>query len=467
MNGKKLGMSSVVSTGVGLIVATTCLLSIGQGAGNIGVVFIFSMIIACALNMLTAASISELNALMPNLSGGLAQYTLASMGPFPTIVLMVGGYLVCNTLAGSIEATLLGNTIVTALGIDIPIFTISGGLTLILTIANLRGVDMFAKIQNVVAYLLIGSLTILGIVGTFGLGTGQVVDQPLNLTTDFSDVLGMSALAFWLFIGVEYIVPIGKDVKNAKKNVPKGMFISLTIVLVMQIFMVLGFHNYTVWGELSESTAPHLLYGAALLGTPGKIWMAFVAVLASISTLNSAISSLAKICHGMSKLNLMPRVFQKTNSKGAPVSGIILIGGSLLLLEVTGLSSTNNVSFLLLASSILWMLNYIVSHINVIIMRRRLPKAPRSFKLPFGLLIPIAGIVGTSFMIINIDSDPAMRMRIWMLAAVVLVILSVYALVWIKLKMKQKLFKSVPTEDVMAMENNLYFVVREEKAMQI
>ena len=70
----------------------------GQGAGSIGVVFIGAMVIACLLNMTTVASLSELNALMPNTTGGLAQYTLACMGPFPTLISMVGGYLICNVM---------------------------------------------------------------------------------------------------------------------------------------------------------------------------------------------------------------------------------------------------------------------------------------------------------------------------------------------------------------------------------
>ena len=44
---KKLGLFSVIATGVGVIVATSCLLSLGQGAGTIGTP---SMILACTLN---------------------------------------------------------------------------------------------------------------------------------------------------------------------------------------------------------------------------------------------------------------------------------------------------------------------------------------------------------------------------------------------------------------------------------
>ena len=52
---RTLGLRSVVSISVGLVIATSCLVSLGQGAGSIGVVFIGAMVIACLLNMTTVA----------------------------------------------------------------------------------------------------------------------------------------------------------------------------------------------------------------------------------------------------------------------------------------------------------------------------------------------------------------------------------------------------------------------------
>ena len=44
-----------------------------------------------------------------------------------------------------------------------------------------------------------------------------------------------------------------------------------------------------------------MLYGELLLGKAGKIWMAFVATLAVISTQNSGVNGLAYIGQGMAK----------------------------------------------------------------------------------------------------------------------------------------------------------------------
>ena len=462
---KKLGLRSVISVSVGLVIATSCLVSLGQGAGTIGVIFIVAMVIACLLNMTTIASLSELNALMPNTTGGLAQYTLASMGPFPTLISMVGGYLLCNVLSSGVEASIFAYAMEQTFHLPIPRLAYTIIMTIILLIANLRGVDMFAKIQDLVAYLLVGSMVLMGIIGALGLGTGKMVHQPMCMATNFSSVVSMTAVAFWLFIGAEYAIPISKEVKNAKKNVPLGMMLGLIIICVVQSVLVLGFHNYTDWKQLADSAAPHLLYGVNLLGQPGKIWMAFVAALAVISSQNSGIQGLSSICQGMAKMNMMPQCFGKTNKNGVPYIGVWFISIAIMAFAVISNGSTDAIRFLMLVGSVFWMISYILAHVDVLILRRRLPKAPRSFKSPGGGLLQIIGILGTVYMVLNISTDPAERNAIWLITIVVFAILAVYAFFWIRYKMKMPVFKSVPLEKVMAMENSMYYVVRRRRGL--
>ena len=465
MQNKKLGLGSVVSISVGLVIATSCLVSLGQGYGTLGVPLIGEMIIACLLNMTTVASLSELNGLMPNTTGGLAQYTLACMGPFPTMISMVGGYLICNILSCGVEASIFAYAMAETLDLPIPSIGYRIIMTLIVMVANLFGVDMFAKIQDLVAFLLVGSMVVMGIIGAFQLGTGDVVSQPLSMSTDFSDIVSMTAVAFWLFIGAEYVIPVSKDVKNAKRNVPLGMIIGLALICLVQSVMVFGFHNYTPWGELTNSAAPHLLYGENLLGTVGKYWMTLVAALAVISTQNSTVNGLSSICQGMAKMNMMPQLFAKTNKKKVPFFGIIFVSVMILVFAFASDSSSDAISFLILAGSVFWMISYILAHIDVLILRRRLPNAPRSFKVPFGWILPIIGIAGTTYMILNISTDPAERLAIWGLTGITFLILAIYSFFWIKYKMRMPVFKSVPMEEVMAMENDLYYIVRKQKGI--
>ena len=465
MEEKKLGLGNVVSISVGLVVATSCLVSLGEGAGTLGVTFILAMVIAMLLNMTTIASLSELNALMPNTTGGLAQYTLAALGPFPTLISMVGGYIICNTLSCGVEASIFSFSLADIIGGNIPSIVYTLIMTVIILIANLRGVDMFAKIQDVVAFLLVGSLVVMGFIGMIGMGTGVKIDQPAVLEADFGSVASMTAVAFWLFIGAEYAIPVSKEVKNAKRNVPLGMMIGLFLIFIMQSIMVLGFHNYVEWGELADSAAPHLLYGYAVLGNAGKIWMMLVGAVAVISTQNSTVNSLAVICQGMAKMNMLPKVFAKTNKHKVPWFGQVFVSVSIFIFAYVSDSSADMISFLILAGSVFWMVSYILAHVDVIVFRKRLPRAPRNFKVPCGLLFPIIGIVGTIYMILNISTDPQERLMLWLLTGCSFLILGIYSAIWIKVKMKMKVFKSVPLENVMAMENDLYYEIRRKSGL--
>lgn len=465
MEEKKLGLGNVVSISVGLVVATSCLVSLGEGAGTLGVTFILAMVIAMLLNMTTIASLSELNALMPNTTGGLAQYTLAALGPFPTLISMVGGYIICNTLSCGVEASIFSFSLADIIGGNIPSIVYTLIMTVIILIANLRGVDMFAKIQDVVAFLLVGSLVVMGFIGMIGMGTGVKIDQPAVLEADFGSVASMTAVAFWLFIGAEYAIPVSKEVKNAKRNVPLGMMIGLFLIFIMQSIMVLGFHNYVEWGELADSAAPHLLYGYAVLGNAGKIWMMLVGALAVISTQNSTVNSLAVICQGMAKMNMLPKIFAKTNKHKVPWFGQVFVSVSIFIFAYVSDSSADMISFLILAGSVFWMVSYILAHVDVIVFRKRLPRAPRNFKVPCGVLFPIIGIVGTIYMILNISTDPQERLMLWLLTGCSFLILGIYSAIWIKVKMKMKVFKSVPLEKVMAMENDLYYEIRRKRGL--
>lgn len=462
MDERKLGLPSVVSTGVGLIVATSCLMSLGQGAGALGTAFIIPMILACAINICTALSLAELNSLMPNLTGGLAQYTLAGMGPFITLVTMVGGYIVCQSIAGSVECAMFGNAINTVFHTGLPSSVFCIILLLVLITANLLGVDMFAKIQNVVVYGLIFSLVAMGLIGILGLGTGEKLIQKMNISGSISDTFSLLGLAFFLFIGSEFVIPISKNVKNERRNIPLGMVMSLLIILVMQILVVCGMGRYCSWADLAASASPHILYGNSLLGYVGSIWMILVSIFAVISTVNSAISFLSFMCAGMAKIGLMPEFFLKKNRRGAYYVGVLMIGIIMILVNATGLSTSDALSFMITIAIVFWMVSYIIANINVLMFRKKIPKAPRNFKVPFGPVIPFIGIIGNIFMIWHIDGDPAVRAQIYKIDGIIFVILAIYAFFWCKYKLKRPLFKSIPMQEVMAMENDLYLEARKK-----
>ena len=191
--------------------------------------------------------------------------------------------------------------------------------------------------------------------------------------------------------------------------------------------------------------------------------MILVSVFAVISTVNSGISFLSYMCAGMAKINLMPEIFLKKNKRGAYYVGILMIGTIMIVVNATGLSTSDSLAFMILVAIVFWMVSYVIADINVLIFRKRLPKAPRTFKVPFGPVIPILAIIGNIFMIWNIDGDPATRNLIFKIDGIIFLILAVYAVLWCKLKLKKPMFQPVPVHEVMAMEHSLYLIAHKKE----
>lgn len=461
----KIGLFGAVSTGVGMIIATSCFIPLASGASSVGVTFIPAILLVCAINMLAAASIAELGALMPNLTGGLAQYTLVGLGPFVTIVTMIGGYFVSNIFAAPAEGAMFANVMTAFLGDTLPTAFYSVTLTIALIFINLRGVKVSTLVQSVIAAVMVTSLFALGFVGAAGIGTGDTVAQPLVLDTELDDILPLTTTAFWLFIGSEFIIPLGKDMKAPKRDIPRAMFLSLAIMCVIQSLMVAGFAHYTPWDELAASDAPHILYAANMLGDVGRVWIIIVAILAAVSTQNSIIGCVAEICCGMAKIGLLPALFQRKNRHGAPYVVILLLGILTILIEATGLSSGDAIQFLILAASLFWMISYIVSHINVMVLRHSAPQVPRTYRVPGYPVLQLFAIVGTLYMIWHISPDASERLEIFAITGVSTLLLAIYAYVWVRKRLHISIFHRVPLSKVMAMEDPLYYLCRHPQHM--
>ena len=366
MREKKLGLPSAISTGVGLIVASSCLLTLGTGMGLAGPEFILSMAIVLVLNICLALSFTELHALMPEADGGMGQYTLAGLGPVVSIVSNVSAYVMVN---------------------------------------------LFARIQNIVVGLLLLSLIGMGVLSFFGLGTGEYIaaaEQTAPTVTGIGGVFSLTATAFWLFIGIEFVIPISKDLKKPKRDVPLAMILGITMLFVIQSVLGVGMTHYVTLEELSASSLPHMVFAANLLGRPGEIWMGVITLLAGISTANTALGAVPNILAGMAENDLMPAVFRKRNKHGVAVAGIALIAGGNAVFIVTGFTASAGLSNMLLAASCFWLTSYILISLTVLVLRHRYPDHPaRNKRLTLGGAPQLLCIVGNLYMIWHIAEGDA------------------------------------------------------------
>lgn len=453
---KKLGLGSAIAVCVGLVVATSCLLSLGQGVGLAGKWFVIPLAIVVILNVFLAFSFAELNSIMPNVEGGVGQYTLVSFGPAVSIISNVAAYVICIILAAFAEVSMCGMVINELFLPSVSPIVIGLALLLVLTLINLRGVDVFSKIQNVVVFLLVGSLVVMGIMSFFKLAPGKVIEsanQSAPQVTGIGGLLSLAAMAFWLFIGIEFVVPVAKNLKNPKRDVLLSMILGLVILFVAQSLLGCGMTNYVDLKVLSSNSMPHMVFAEALAGKYGKVWMGIVTLLAGISTLNTILASTSTIVSGMAKEKMLPKFLCSENKYKAPNKAIIGVAIVLTILLVT--MKSDNLVNVILAASCFWLTSYVITHASVLVLRKRYPDAPRNKKLVLGGVPQVIGILGCVYMIWNISSDPIARAKIFGIYAIILGLLVIFAIVWTKLIMKVNPFKAAKLDDILNNEVNL------------
>ncbi len=448
---KKLGLPSAIAITVGLIVASSCLLSLGSGIGMAGKGFIISMFIVLILNVCLALSFSELHDLMPNVDGGMGQYTKVGLGSIPSIIANVSAYVIVNLLAASVEIAMCGMVVNEIFLPHIPAPVISIFFLLALLIINYHGVDIFSKIQNIVVALLLLSILAMGIISSLKLGTGTVIThQTAPAITGLGGYVSLSAMAFWLFIGIEFVIAVAKDLKNPKRDVLLAMILGISILFILQSILGNGMTNYVTLKELSSSSMPHMVFARKLLGNAGAMWMGIITILAGISTSNTVLGGIPNVLAGMAESDLLPSFFAKKNKHNVALGGMFFIGIGDAILIITGITSSDTLSSLLLAASCFWLTSYILINITVLVLRHRYPDHPaRRKELTFAGIPQIIAIIGDIYMIAHI-AEGAQQIFIYKLYFIILAITLAYALIWTRFIKKQPMFVPATLDEINA-----------------
>ncbi|WP_065410650.1 APC family permease [Pseudobacillus wudalianchiensis] len=445
---RRLGLWAAVATGVGIVVSSSALVSLGQGFGAAGPGFILAMGVALFLNLCVAFSFAELSSIIPR-AGGINHFTLPALGPFMGMVAVISGYVLVTIFAGSAEAGIAGIVFRDVFAPGINPMIISLALVILLGMVNVLGVEVYSTIQIILTTLLIASTVILGIIGLTGIGaTGTPVPTTLEFNPSGWGVFGFTALAIWLFVGVEFVTPMAEEIKKPKIYVPLAMILSLVIILLADALFGFAAIKYAPLQLLGESASPHVEAAGAILGKTGQTWMGIVTILATVSTLNTLICAIARMVYSMGLEGQMPKVFGKTNRYGSPWAAVVLMCALFVVFLLVGLTNSASIVTFILAGCFCWLVTYFIAHLNVVILRYKYPNVKRTFKSPLGFTFQIIGMIGILYVMFNMSPDAALRTEIYKYSLWFLGLTVIYAALWVKFVMKKGIFQTIPLEEL-------------------
>ena len=440
-----LGFATMIAICIGVVVVQGSMVSALQGIGLAGLGFLAAFAVAFVLAQCNALSFSELSLMFPR-AGTLGSYTEAALGPFPAIVAVYAGYVVVAMFGLSAELMLVDAVFAHLFPGLLPADVVPLGILAALTVLNILGTDMFARVQNVFTFAMVSALLLVGLSAV----TGSVNPAPTELAGAVQwnwdgvldgSFLGLVALAMWLLVGVEFICPLIEEVRRPERDVPRAMMLSLCITFAIFVVFCLGASRFLPVATLTGSPLPYLDYVDAVFGKAGLIIAMVMAATATCSTVNTVLAAVPRMLCGMAaNRQSFPQLGKLHPRFNTPWVAILFMAVIIALPFL--LLGQDSIVTLLIAASTSWLLAYIVAHLNVIVLRRRLPDHPRPFRTPFYPLPQLLGILGMGYVALHNSPSPEMTKTVYLLAGSVLLVIGVIAALWVKLVMKRGLFQA-------------------------
>lgn len=392
---RAVGLPTAIGTTFGLIVATTVLVSVGQG---FAASWVFLVAIGIALVAMYAQSMSfaELATMIPK-AGSMNEYVRAGLGPFFASVTVLVGYIAVILFPTSAEAFLPSVIIHDFLGADF--IGIDGWvivLVLFVAILNIAGIRPYGAVEVFLTFSIAASLLVLGLIGVFGLGTNDPIGGAFpDIPFSWDLLLALLGLAIFTFVGMEYTCPLAEELRNPGRDIPLGIFLGLGLVAVPIVLYGLAAARYVPAEELGDpAQITNMNVAIAILGEGGKWWMGFISIAATLATLNALLAGIPRILYGMSLTGQLPRhLGYLLPATRAPVVGISIMALAPILMNLFGVTEEASFIELILAGVLGWATAYILIHISVVILRMREPNAVRPFRSPLFPLPQIVGVV--------------------------------------------------------------------------
>jgi APA family basic amino acid/polyamine antiporter len=404
---RSLDFLDVMMIGIAGLVGGAIFVLTGPAIGLAGGSVIIAFIINAIITLFTAMGYAELGSAIPEAGGG---YLWVRQG-LPRPNAFISGWMAwfAHIVAGSLYAVGFGSFFFSLLKMthilgDQPLFGIFPFDKLIavasiaaFTYINVKGVSKTGKVGTIVTMIQLGSIAAL-IVGGF-----WTIHTHPNWKANFVDfmpngiggIVAAMGLTFIAFEGYEIIVQAGEEVKNPKKNIPRAIFTSLAIVVVLYClvaFVSIGaifpkdvpawkFIGHNADQGITKAAELFLPYGAFIVITGG--------IVSSLAALNATTFSSSRVSFAMGRHYNLPHQLSSIHSRYKTPYVAIVISGAIMAVMAYALPLDQ----IAVAAGVIFLLLFTQVNIAVINIRRIYgDKLNYGFKIPLFPVIPIVGV---------------------------------------------------------------------------
>ena len=392
---RTLGLAQILMLGIGGTMGAGVFVLTGHAAGMVGPAVILVFLLAGLQSLPNSLSYAELASSFPVAGGGYAYISKATKGVLPFSVGWVSWF------SSMVYASLSAVGAAYSLKIFLPFLPVP--LTAVAFIAifvaiSLRGSEEAGRTQVILAGILLTSLALFVILGlvmpggfawdTFYEDGGFFIHE--DTLTNMFMIFQTITLVNVLFVGYEVIATTAEEAKNPGRNIPiavVGTIFICAAVYCAVAFVALGVVSA---GDLGASSTPLSEVASHFLGGWGAPLLGLAGMIATVTSLNTALLSSARVALALSRDGYLPSFLSRIHPRlKTPVPAILLSGVFVALAAISG-----DEVFLSYVSNFGYMFVVFFTNVSVILLRRKFPDVKRAFRTPWYPVTPILGCIG-------------------------------------------------------------------------
>jgi APA family basic amino acid/polyamine antiporter len=258
-------------------------------------------------------------------------------------------------------------------------------LILILTGLNISGLKSGAGVSKAIMLMVFAGLFTIVIFGLSSSTTRPAnfldLKEVTNGTVTLSSFYTAMLAAFWAYQGWNSVGFIGGEVKDPKKNIPKGIVTGVFIVIFIYLVVNVTYltllsipHLVTIYESGNQIAAVEAV--RTFWGTGGVLFISLLILVTTLGCTNASILTGARPYYAMAREKLFFKNIAKINKANVPSSSLFWQGiwASVLVLSGTFDQLTDMIIFAVF-------IFYGATTLGVFILRRRMPEAHRPYKV--------------------------------------------------------------------------------------
>ncbi|MFC7075583.1 APC family permease [Haloarcula halophila] len=409
----ELGLLDATMIGMGAMIGAGIFVLTGLAAEIAGPAALLVFVLNGVVTAFTALSYAELASAIPKSGGGYA-FVREVFADLPSFIMgwllwfayMVAGGLYALGFAPNFLELLhvygitappseVGAVAVPVIDVGIPVgIGLAFGAVLLLVSLNAASTAASGSVETIFTAIKVSILVVFVGYGVTSPQFSGAEFQPLfpGEKTALS-ILPAMGLTFIAFEGYDLITTVTEEVKNPRENIPKAIFISLAVTLVVYVAVVsvaigtLGSVGLADAGEAGiAQAATSFMPSFPVIGNGGAV-IVFGAVFSTLTALNAVVIASSRVAFSMGREGqLLPSFGQIHHRFGTPFWAIIASAVVMLSSVVLPTQSAGNMS------SLFFLLSFVIVNGSVIKLRRERPDMARPYELPYYPITPILGI---------------------------------------------------------------------------